>query len=71
MKLGKERRKYLAENFAKTAEYVFSIIILGQVVASKFTLYYSGLAVVVYLSLLVIGTFILPEDKKGLERKND
>ncbi|MBI5253668.1 MAG: hypothetical protein HY930_04630 [Euryarchaeota archaeon] len=58
MKLGKERRKYLAENFAKTAEYVFSIII-------------SGLAVVVYLSLLVIGTFILPEDKKGLERKND
>lgn len=30
---------------------------------------YSGLAVVVYLSLLVVGTFTLPENKKVVERK--
>lgn len=65
-RIGRERRRYLAENFAKTAEYIFSIVILGQVLAGKFDALFSTVAIFVFFALMVLGTFILPEkeDKK-------
>jgi hypothetical protein len=66
-RIGRERRKYLAENFAKTAEYIFSIVILGQVITGKFDALFSTVVIIVFFALVGVGTFILPEQENKEE----
>lgn len=67
VRIGRERRKYLADNFAKTAEYIFSIVVLGQVIAGKFDALFSTVVIIVFFALVGVRTYILPEQENQKE----
>lgn len=66
MKVGPEKRRYLAETLARVAEYVMAVAILGQLLEGE-----RGPSIVVlatgflmYLVCVTMGLWITPEEEK-------
>ncbi len=62
MRIGKERRKYLADALSKTAEYTFSVVILGSIATQQIRPLVLAVAAVGYVILMGAGTLITPEE---------
>lgn len=62
MRIGKERRKYLADALSKTAEYTFSVVILGSVATGQFRWGYLVAAVIIYVAFVGVGMAVTPEE---------
>lgn len=62
MRIGNERRKYLADALSKTAEYTVSVVILGSIATGQIRPLVLVVAAVSYILLVAVGTFITPEE---------
>lgn len=62
MRIGKERRKYLADALSKTAEYTFSVVILGSVASGEFRWNYLVTVAIAYVLLVSVGIAVTPEE---------
>jgi len=60
MKIGNKRRTYLADTFAKTAEYIISLVILGQVVTGKINGIVLFFAILGCAVCILGGMFLIP-----------
>lgn len=62
MRIGNERRKYLADALSKTAEYTLSVVILGSIAAGKIRWDFLLGALAVYILFVVVGMMVTPEE---------
>ncbi|MEW6619170.1 MAG: hypothetical protein AB1422_07505 [bacterium] len=65
MKITNEKRKFLAENIVKVAEYIFSIVILGQIISGKVNMYLLVGSGIVFILLFGCALLIFP-NKEGV-----
>lgn len=62
MRLGKEKRKFLAQNAAEAAKYILSIVILGQVISASINWWLIIGSTVVLVALMILAVLIYPDD---------
>ena len=62
MRLGKEKRKFLAENAAEAAKYLLSIVILGQVISASINWWLIIGSTVVLVTLMILAVLIYPDE---------
>jgi len=62
MKYPPQKRKFMADNFAKLGQYIFSLIVIGQIIAkqSNYYMFLGGLAFFIFFMLLAI--IIYPQE---------
>ena len=64
MRISNKKRVYLADNITKVAQYIVSIVILGQIVTNKINVSVLIVAGIVFIILIMLGTILTPDDSE-------
>ena len=64
MKISNKKRIYLADNITKVAQYIISIVILGQIVTNKINVSVLIVAGIIFVILIILGTILTPDNSE-------
>lgn len=62
MRISKKKRVYLADTAAKIAEYIVSLVILGQIITGRINIWVLIVAGITFVVFVIVGAILTPDD---------